>query len=92
MVKRSILVLAATLVVVAAIAAYVVLYLTNVPDSARAAQTSAGHARLYLATVPAAEGTDPHPTWVSYYQTNDQATNWQHKTDVRRSRPTRWSM
>jgi hypothetical protein len=80
MVKRSILVLSAVLVVVAAIAAYVVLYLTNVPDSARAAQTSAGNAQLYLATVPAAEGTDPHPSWVSYYQTNVHATNWQHKT------------
>jgi hypothetical protein len=79
MVKRSILVLSAVLVVCAAIAAYVVLYLTNVPDSARAAQTSTG-AHLYLATVPAAEGTDPHNSWVSYYQTNVHATNWQHKT------------
>jgi hypothetical protein len=80
MVKRSILVLTATLLVLAAIAAYVVLYLTNVPDSAKAAQTSPGHAQLYLATVPAAEGTDPHNSWVSYYQTNVHATNWQHKT------------
>ena len=80
MVKRSILVLSATALVVAAIAAYVVLYLTNVPDSARAAQTSPGHAQLYLATVPAAEGTDPHNSWVSYYQTNVNGTNWQHKT------------
>ena len=79
MVKRSILVLSAALVVCAAIAAYVVLYLTNVPDSARAAQTSAG-AHIYLATVPASEGTDPHSSWVSYYQTNAQSTNWQHKT------------
>jgi hypothetical protein len=79
MVKRSILVLAATLVVCAAIAAYVVLYLTNVPDSAKAAQTSTG-AQLYLATVPAAELTDPHNSWVSYYQTNVHGTNWQHKT------------
>src|ERR1700744_863170 len=79
MVKRSILVLSAALVVCAAIAAYVVLYLTKVPDSARAAQTSAG-AQLYLATVPAAEVTDPHSSWVSYYQTHAKGTNWQHKT------------
>jgi hypothetical protein len=79
MVKRSLLVLTAALVVSAAIAAYIVLYLTNVPDSAKAAQTSAG-TQLYLATVPAAETTDPHPSWVSYYQTNARGTNWQHKT------------
>ena len=79
MVKRSILVLSATLLVLAAIAAYVVLYLTNVPGSARASVTPSG-AHLYLATVPAAEGTDPHPSWVSYYQTNVRGTNWQHKT------------
>jgi hypothetical protein len=79
MAKRSVLTLVAAAVVVAAIAAYVFLYLTNVPNSARAAQTKAG-AQLYLATVPAAEGTDPHPSWVSYYQTNVHGTNWQHKT------------
>ncbi len=37
-------------------------------------------AQLYLATVPASEGTDPHSSWVSYYQTNAHGTNWQHKT------------
>lgn len=58
---------------------YVVLYLTNVPGSARAAQTSSG-AQLYLATVPAAEASDPHPSWVSYYVTNKQDTNWKHLT------------
>ena len=79
MVKRSILVLSATALVVAAIAAYVVLYLTNVPGSARAAQTSAG-THLYLATVAAAELTDPHPTWVSYYVTNSHDQNWNHAT------------
>jgi hypothetical protein len=62
-----------------AITLYVVLYLTHVPDSARAAQTSAG-TELYLATVPAAAADDPHPSWVSYYQTNVHDTNWQHKT------------
>jgi hypothetical protein len=79
MVKRSILALSATVIVVAAVAAYVFLYLTKVPNSARAAQTSGG-AQLYLATVPAAALNDPHPSWVSYYQTNVHDTNWQHKT------------
>ena len=79
MVKRSLLVLTAALVVCAAIALYVVLYLTNVPGSARAAQTSAG-TQLYLATVPAAEANDPHPSWVSYYVTDSHDSNWQHKT------------
>jgi|SRR5579863_5352718 len=79
MVKRSILVLSATALVVAAIAAYVVLYLTNVPGTAQAAQSSQG-AHLYLATVAAAELSDPHPTWVSYYVTNSQDQNWQHDT------------
>jgi hypothetical protein len=79
MVKRSLFVLTAALMVAVAITLYVVLYLTNVPDSARASQTSAG-TQLYLATVPAAAADDPHPSWVSYYQTNIHDTNWQHKT------------
>lgn len=79
MVKRSILALSATALVVAAIAAYVVLYLTNVPGSARSAQTSAG-TQLYLATVPAAAANDPHPSWVSYYVTDSHDSNWQHQT------------
>jgi hypothetical protein len=79
MVKRSILVLSATALVVAAIAAYVVLYLTNVPGSAQAAQTSAG-SNLYLATVATAEASDPHPTWVSYYVTDSHGQNWRHDT------------
>ncbi len=79
MVKRSILALSASALVAAAIAAYVVLYLTNVPGTARAAQTSAG-TNLYLATVAAAETTDPHPTWVSYYVTSSHDTNWNHAT------------
>jgi hypothetical protein len=81
MVKRSILALSAAALVVAAIAAYVVFYLTNVPGSARAAQGSAG-AQLYLATVPAAEATDPHSSWVSYYVTNSHDAHWQHKTTL----------
>ena len=35
---------------------------------------------LYLATVPAAELSDPHPTWVSYYATNASDTDWRHAT------------
>ena len=79
MVKRSLLVLTAALVVSVAIAMYVVLYLANVPGSARAAQTAAG-TQLYLATVPATEPSDPHNTWVSYYVTDSHDSNWQHKT------------
>lgn len=79
MAKRSTFVLAAAAVVTAAIAAYIFLYLTNVPSAVSAAQTSAG-AQLYLATVPAAEPTDPHPTWVSYYVTNSHAADWKHDT------------
>jgi hypothetical protein len=63
----------------AAIGLYVGLYLINVPGSVAATQTPAG-ANLYLATVPAAKGTDPHPTWVSYYSVNSDATNWVHAT------------
>jgi hypothetical protein len=81
MVKRSLLVLTAALVASVAIAMYVVLYLTNVPGSARAAQTSAG-TQLYLATVPAAEANDPHSSWVSYYVTDSHGNNWQRKTTL----------
>jgi hypothetical protein len=79
MAKRSTLSLSAALIVAAAIAAYLVLYLTSVPGSARAEQTPAG-TNLYLATVAAAETTDAHPTWVSYYVTDSHDSNWQHKT------------
>ena len=79
MVKRSLIVLSATALVAAAIALYVVLYLTNVPGSARAAQSSAG-SNLYLAKVAAAETSDPHPTWVSYYVTDSHDGNWRHAT------------
>jgi hypothetical protein len=79
MVKRSVVSISAALIVLAAIAMYVFLYLTNVPGSATAAQGPGG-AQLYLATVPAAAASDAHPTWVSYYVTNKQDTNWQHKT------------
>jgi hypothetical protein len=58
---------------------YVGLYLTAAPGSARATTTSSG-AHLYLATVPAAEASDAHPTWVSYYSVNASSGDWRHAT------------
>jgi hypothetical protein len=68
-----------TLAVVAAIVVYIALYLVNVPGSVAATQTVTG-SRLYVATVPAAALTDPHPTWVSYYAVSATSTNWRHNT------------
>ncbi len=65
--------------VVALIVLYIVLYLTNVPGSA-SATTSAGTTQLFLGTVPAAELSDPHPTWVSYYAVDANSKNWRHVT------------
>lgn len=62
-----------------AIGLYIGLYLVNVPGSVAATQTSTGP-HLYLATVPATEPSDPHPTWVSYYGVDANSANWQHKT------------
>lgn len=61
------------------IALYIGLYLVNVPGSSAAPQSSSG-AQLYLATVPAAATSDPHPTWVSYYSTDSNGKNWKHVT------------
>jgi hypothetical protein len=58
---------------------YVGLYLVNVPGSVAATRTAAG-TQLYLATVPAAEASDSHNTWVSFYAVNATGGNWQHKT------------
>jgi hypothetical protein len=77
--KRITGIVVVTAIVCVAIALYVALYLLNVPGSAAAVQTSAGPS-LYLATVPAAELSDPHSTWVSYYQVNPSATTWNHVT------------
>lgn len=66
-------------IVCVAIGLYIALYLTNVPGSSAAVQSASGTS-LYLATVPAAEPNDPHPTWVSYYTTNAQSTDWRHDT------------
>jgi hypothetical protein len=65
--------------VCAALGLYIGLYLTNVPGSSAAVQTPAG-ARLYLGAVPAAALDDPHPTWVSYYAVNANASSWKHVT------------
>jgi hypothetical protein len=62
-----------------AIAVYVVLYLANVPGTSAAAQTSSG-SHLYLGTVAAAKGTDPQPTWVSYYAVDSTSHHWVHST------------
>ena len=58
---------------------YIGLYLTNAPASASPVRTSSG-VHLYLATVPAVETNDVHPTWVSYYAVNADGSNWRHDT------------
>jgi hypothetical protein len=77
--KRAVATAIVTGAVLAAIALYITLYLTNVPGSVAATTTSVG-AQLYLATVPQAEKSDPHPTWVSYYAVNAAASEWRHDT------------
>lgn len=68
-----------TAALAAAIAVYITVFLTASPGSARAVQTASGP-HLYLATVPAAKLTDPHPTWVSYYVVNSTSGDWRHDT------------
>jgi hypothetical protein len=77
--KRAIGTAVVTGAVLAAIGLYIALYLTNVPGSVAAASTPLG-AQLYLATVPAAEKSDPHNTWVSFYAVNASAGDWRHDT------------
>jgi hypothetical protein len=77
--KRLLGVAVGTLLVCVLVGLYIGLYLTNVPGSATAAQTSTG-AQLYLGVVPAAALNDPHPTWVSYYSVSPTSTNWRHVT------------
>ena len=77
--KRAVATVIVTVAVLAAIVVYIALYLTNVPGSVAATRTPLG-AQLYLATVPAAEATDPHPTWVSFYAVNANSGDWRHKT------------
>jgi hypothetical protein len=77
--KRALWTAIATVAILAAVGLYIGLYLINVPGSVAAAQTSAGP-QLYLATVAAAEPSDPHPTWVSFYGVDANSGNWLHKT------------
>ena len=77
--KRALGTVVVAAAVVAAIALYVGLYLTNVPGSVAAVSTPAG-AQLYLATVPAAKQSDPHNTWVSFYAVNASSGDWRHDT------------
>jgi hypothetical protein len=78
--KRITGIVIAAAIVCVAIALYIALYLTNVPGSAAASANSGGGANLYLATVAAAETTDPHPSWVSYYAVDANDQNWRHET------------
>lgn len=68
-----------TAAIAGGIALYIALYLTAAPQSAGAVTTSSGP-HLYLATVPAAALSDPHPTWVSYYSVSSASTHWKHAT------------
>jgi hypothetical protein len=77
--KRGLMAGIALVAVCVVIGLYVGLYLINVPGSAAAIQGPQG-ARLYLATVPAAEASDPHPTWVSFYSVNANSGDWRRLT------------
>jgi hypothetical protein len=77
--KRLTGVVAVALAFAAGIVIYLVLFLTSVPSSASPLPTAFGP-HLYLATVPAAELTDAHPTWVSYYAVSPTSGNWRHDT------------
>jgi len=77
--KRTVGIVVVTALVCAAIGLYIGLYLVNVPGSVAATQTASG-SQLYLATVATAEGSDPHPTWVSYYGVNASSGDWRHDT------------
>jgi len=77
--KRVTGIVVGTAIVCALLGAYIGFYLTSQPGSAAAAQSSVG-THLYLGTVPAVEGTDPHPSWVSYYAVDASSRNWRHDT------------
>jgi hypothetical protein len=77
--KRLLGVAAVAVAACALLGLYIGLYLTNAPGSAKAAQAG-GQVNLYLGTVPAAEGTDKHPSWVSYYAVDSRSGNWRHDT------------
>jgi hypothetical protein len=77
--KRGLVAVIVTGVILVAVGLYIGLYLINVPGSVASTPSSSG-ANLYLATVAAAKGNDPHPTWVSYYSVNPDDTHWVHTT------------
>ena len=77
--KRVAGIVIAAAIVCVAIGLYVGLYLTNVPGSAAATNTSSG-VSLYLGTTAASELSDPHPSWVSYYVVDAKDQNWRHET------------
>src|SRR5438270_2688788 len=77
--RRLVGTLVIALLVCGAIGIYIGLYLTNVPGSAGATQTSSG-TQLNIATVAAAATNDAHPTWVSYYAVDANDQHWRHVT------------
>ncbi len=77
--RRGLFTVIAVVAVCVAIGLYIALYLLNVPGSVAATTTATG-SHLYLATVPAAELSDPHNTWVSYYAVDASSGNWRHDT------------
>jgi hypothetical protein len=77
--KRIVGIVIGTVLLGLGLGLYVGIYLTAAPGSARALTASSG-THLYLATVPAAEPSDQHPTWVSYYAVNPDGTHWRHDT------------
>lgn len=77
--KRAVWAAIVFVVACVVIGLYIGLFLVNVPGQA-AAQSTASGAQLYLGTVPAAEPSDSHPDWVSYYAVDANSNNWQHVT------------
>jgi hypothetical protein len=77
--KRILGIVVATALFCLGVGLYVGLYLTAEPGSASATTGPSG-VHLYLATVPAVEPTDPHPTWVSYYVVKPDGSDWRHDT------------
>jgi hypothetical protein len=78
---RLIGVVVALVAVCVLIGLYVGLFLTTSPgDASSPGTTTSSGTNLYLATVPAAELSDPNPAWVSYYATNASDTDWRHAT------------
>ena len=77
--KRILGIVLGTLALGAGLGLYVGLYLTAAPGSSAAVRTPSGD-HLYLGTVPAAETSDPHPTWVSYYVVDANGTHWRRNT------------